>query len=76
MAAARQSDIARNCDLIPRPAKMLETPWPPKQADTLDAIQQVALPTPAQRKPWMLYGMAAAGLVGRGAGLAVRPARR
>jgi len=30
------TDVARNSDLIPRPVKMLDTPWPPAQADTLD----------------------------------------
>ncbi len=58
------SDVARRSDLIPRPSKMLDTPWPP------DAMHNVSLPNNGQaKKPWALYGMAAFGLLVGGAGL-------
>jgi tRNA A-37 threonylcarbamoyl transferase component Bud32 len=64
-----EHDVSRNSDLIPRPAKMVDTPWPPTHASQL---QQVALPPPpAAYKPWLLYGMAAFGLLVGGIGLAV-----
>ena len=53
-------DLARRSDLIPRPAKML--PWPSGQ-DTSDALATVALPAPPMKRPFVLYGMAAMGLV-------------
>ena len=58
-------DVARNSDLIPRPVQMLDTPWPP--------MQVVTLPQPAApaKKPFLLYGIAAVGLLVGGAGLAV-----
>jgi hypothetical protein len=59
------SDVARNSDLIPRPVQMLDTPWPPMQVVTLPHA------TAPAKKPWLLYGIAAAGLVFGGAGLAV-----
>jgi len=67
------TDVARHSDLIPRPVKMLDTPWPPAQADTLDKpLQNVTLPhTPTARKPWVMYGMAAAGLLVGGIGIAM-----
>ena len=73
VAPPEDTDVARNSDLIPRPAKMLDTPWPPAQADTLDnPMRNVALPQPpAQKKPWMLYGLAAFGIVVIGGGLAI-----
>ncbi len=67
------TDVSRNSDVIPRPVKMLDTPWPPGQVETLDKpLQAVALPqTPASRKPWVMYGMAAAGLLVGGIGIAM-----
>ncbi len=68
------SDVSRNSDVIPRPVKMLDTPWPPAQVDTLDKpLQAVALPhAPASRsKPWLMYGMAAAGLLVGGIGISM-----
>ena len=65
-APPEEADVARRSDLIPRPVKMLATPWPPRNANdtTNNALNTVALPTPAQpRKPYALYGMAAMGLV-------------
>ncbi len=65
-APPEETDVARRSDLIPRPVKMLATPWPPRNANdtTNDALHTVALPTPAQpRKPYALYGIAAMGLV-------------
>ena len=57
------TDVARRSDLIPRPSKMVDTPWP-------GAMNAVALPHgPAPKKPWALYGMAAFGLLVGGAGL-------
>ncbi len=71
--SADDTDVARHSDLIPRPSKMLATPWPPGHVDTLDKpMQNVMLPaTPTQKKPWMLYGMAAFGLLVGGTGLAI-----
>ncbi len=62
------SNVARHSDLIPRPAKMLSTPWPPAHAD---ALRNVALPPPpaTAKKPWALYGVATVGLLVGGAGL-------
>lgn len=73
MGAQPEVDLARNSDTIPRPGKALDTPWPPGQVGTLDKpLQQVSLPpAPPARKPWLLYGFAAAGLVVGAAGLAV-----
>ncbi|CAN5864090.1 hypothetical protein BH11MYX2_BH11MYX2_26570 [soil metagenome] len=51
-------DIARRSDLIPRPTGSLNTPWP-AQTGSLDVI---SLPQPIAKKPWLLYGVAAAGL--------------
>jgi len=67
------TDVARHSDLIPRPVKMLDTPWPPAQADTLGKpLQNVTLPNaPTSRKPWLMYGMAAAGLLVGGVGIAL-----
>ena len=59
------TDVARNSDVIPRPVNML---------DTLDKrLQTVALShAPASRgKPWVMYGMAAAGLLVGGIGIAM-----
>jgi serine/threonine protein kinase len=63
--APPETDIARRSDLIPRPVKMLDTPWPPAKGDaTNDALSTVALPQNAPaKKPYVLYGMAAMGLV-------------
>ncbi len=69
-AAASTTDVARHSDLIPRPAKSLETPWPPGQASTLDTpMQQVALPPPPARRNVAMYGVAAAGILLGAAGL-------
>ncbi len=67
--ATDDTDVARRSDLIPRPSKMLDTPWPPPH---VDAMHNVSLPVgqPA-KKPWALYGMAAFGLLVGGAGLMV-----
>nr|MBA3457104.1 protein kinase [Deltaproteobacteria bacterium] len=71
-AQADAADRARNSDLIPRSAQMLDTPWPP-QSPTLDKpLQNVMLPPPpSSRKPWMMYGIAAAGLLVGGIGIAM-----
>lgn len=64
------TDVARHSDHIPRPAKSLETPWPPAQASTLDTpMQQVALPPPPARRNVAMYGVAAAGILLGAAGL-------
>ncbi|MGE0395581.1 MAG: protein kinase [Kofleriaceae bacterium] len=62
-APPEENDVARRSDLIPRPV-MAATPWPKKGDDTSDALSTVALPQHAPaRKPYVLYGMAAMGLV-------------
>ncbi len=67
------TDVARNSDLIPRPVKMLDTPWPPTTLETLDKpLQNIALPNaPRAKKPWVLYGMAGMGLLVGGIGIAM-----
>lgn len=55
-------DIARNSDLIPRPATLV---------DTAVSIAQLPPVAPTPKKAWMMYGIAAAGLLVGGAGFAM-----
>ncbi len=54
-------------------ARALETPWPPTQTSTLDKpLDQVSLPpAPPAKRPWALYGLAAAGVLVGGVGLVI-----
>ncbi len=79
-------DLARRSDLIPRAMGARNTPWP--NSDTLPVIkatdprlsadptlQPIALTTPPPaKKPWLLYGIAGAGLLvgALGLGLGMR----
>ncbi len=62
-------DPARTSDLIPRPALSTETPWPPRQAGTLDQVVSLPHPPAMPRKPWALYLLAGAGVIVGGLGL-------
>ncbi len=67
-------DAARTSDTIPRPARMADTPWPPSARSTDPALQTIALPPPpsgGRAKPWMLYGLAGAGVLVGALGLAL-----
>ena len=83
MPVVDASDLARHSDLIPRPTMARNTPWPgsdqipviTKNDPRLSAdptIQPIALTTPPPgKKPWLMYGIAGAGLVVGALGLAL-----
>ena len=59
-------DISRHSDKIPRPIGMLETPYPGVRLSDMQsmAANQVSLPPPpAHKRPWVMYGLAGAGLL-------------
>src|SRR5688572_24804948 len=67
-------DVSRNSDLIPRPTNPLDTPYPGIRLAELqaqDSERNVVPPPPPAKKPWVLYGAAAAGLLVGVIGLAV-----
>jgi serine/threonine protein kinase len=86
MPIVSADDLARRSDLIPRAIGARNTPWP--NSDTLPVIKEMdprlsADPTlqpialtspPPQKKPWLLYGIAGAGLLvgALGLGLGMR----
>ncbi len=55
-------------NVIPRPVRGAETPWPPPQHDTIQPLP-VMKHAPAANKPWLLYGLAGVGLLMGGVGL-------
>ena len=65
IVAVTADDIARHSDTIPRPAGMLDTPYPGVRLSELQnlAAQQVSLTPPPQKKPYLMYGLAAAGVL-------------
>jgi len=75
------SDLARNSDVIPRPMLARNTPWP--GSDSIPVIgdprlsadptlQPIALHTPPPpKKPWLMYGIAGAGLLVGALGLTI-----
>jgi tRNA A-37 threonylcarbamoyl transferase component Bud32 len=59
-------DVSRRSDTIPRPMGMIDTPYPGVRLSEMQAMaaQNVSLPPPpAHRKPWVMYGLAGAGLL-------------
>jgi serine/threonine protein kinase len=65
-----EADLARHSDLIPRPMMARNTPWPASQELPINrvsadpTIQPIALTTPPPaKKPWLMYGVAGAGLL-------------
>jgi len=73
-AQVASTDISRNSDTIPRPTSSLDTPYPGVRLGDLQAMaaQHVSLPNPpAHKKPWVMYGLAAAGLLVGVIGLAI-----
>ncbi len=65
-------DIARNSQLIPRPAGMTNTPYPGVTNDTLmpAAMKNVMLPSARAKKPYALYAVAGLGLAVGALGIA------
>jgi serine/threonine-protein kinase len=65
--AVPNADVARYSDTIPRPMPSADTPYPGVRLSELQAMTPqdvVSLPpAPAQKKPYLLYGLAAAGLL-------------
>jgi serine/threonine protein kinase len=71
---AAQTDISRHSDTIPRPTASLDTPYPGVRLSELQQIaaQTVSLPKPpVHKKPYVMYGLAAAGLLIGVIGLAI-----
>jgi serine/threonine-protein kinase len=69
--AVVSDDISRRSDLIPRPARMSDTPWPAHRLSEA-SLQAVSLPKPpASKKPFLLYGLAGAGVLVGALGLMV-----
>jgi len=67
-------DVSRNSDTIPRPTASIDTPYPGVRLAELQALaaQNVSLPNaPVHKKPWVMYGLAAAGLLVGVLGLAI-----
>ncbi|MDQ3335914.1 MAG: protein kinase [Myxococcota bacterium] len=67
-------DVARHSDTIPRPMASVDTPYPGVHLSELQqmAASQVSLPKPpAHKKPWVMYGLAGAGLLIGVIGLAI-----
>ncbi len=69
IAAVSGDDVARHSTTIPRPALGANTPYPGMRLDTM--MDQVSLPVSRAKKPWLVYGLAAAGVFVGAAGLLV-----
>jgi serine/threonine-protein kinase len=68
------NDVSRHSDTIPRPTASLDTPYPGVRLSELQqlAASNVSLPKPpAHKKPWVMYGLAGAGLLIGMIGLAI-----
>jgi serine/threonine protein kinase len=60
-AAHAGDDLGRNSEVIPRPARSVETPWP---MDPVIAIGKISLPpAPRPHRPWAPYVLAGAGVL-------------
>ena len=74
LPAQNAGDVSRHSDTIPRPTASLDTPYPGVRLSELQQIaaQTVSLPnTPAHKKPYVMYGLAGAGLLIGAIGLAI-----
>ena len=68
--AARASELVRRPQL-PRPPSTPAPPWHQGRPDTDDHLAAAALPAPIHKKPWLLYGVATAGVVVGALGLVI-----